>query len=106
MLAIIGVGAAINTALYNSGFGLSDTFTANGPAASTRIAVLTNHADWGVTAVVLITALAAAVFTFRHWYILRRALTRGEAFAVSHLWFDVVLVLILTSGVILTRTIT
>ena len=106
MLAIVGAGVAVNKSLYSSGFGLSDTFRSNGPAASTRIAVLTNHSSWGLSAVVLITAVAAAVFTFRHWYRVRRALTRGEAFAVSHLWFDLVLVLVLTSGVILTRTIT
>jgi len=105
MLAIVGAGVAVNNSLYSGGFGLSSTFAAGGPAASTRISAMTGQAGWGLAAVVFITAAAAAVFTFSHWYRIRSVVSRGETFAISHPWFDILLVLVLTSGVVLTRNI-
>ncbi len=103
MLAIVGVGAAVNKSLYSSGFALPDTFGGGGPAASTRISAITGQAGWGLAAVVFITAVAAAILIFSHWYRVRNVISRGEAFALSRPWVDILLVLVVTAGVVLTR---
>jgi uncharacterized membrane protein YidH (DUF202 family) len=105
MLAIVGVGAEVNKLIYGSGFGFSSTLAAGKPAAATRVQALTNQASWSLMVVIVVTAAAAAVFTFSHWYRLQRAFNRGEEFVVSHPWFDILLVAVLTSGIVLTRSV-
>jgi uncharacterized membrane protein YidH (DUF202 family) len=104
MLVIVGTGAVINQALYSFHPRAIDMVSTSS-LASTRIGYFTNQTSWSLAAIIAITALAALVFAASHWYRVRRVLNRGEKFAVRHPLLDISLVLILTAGVILTRTI-
>lgn len=104
MLVIVGVGAVINQALYGTSLGSTGWLTANAPLAPTRVDVLTGQSGWGLPVVVIVTAAAAMIFVVTHWYRFHRLINRGETFIVRHPWFDIALVVILTAGVILTRS--
>jgi hypothetical protein len=100
MLAIIGAGAALNSAWYENGY----FNTAAASSATTRLDALTGSSQWALLAVCLIAAAAFAAIVFRHGYRLHRALNRGENFIVHHPWLDMSLVFIVTASVILTRS--
>jgi uncharacterized membrane protein YidH (DUF202 family) len=99
MLAIVAAGYEVNKAWPN--------FTADPGFATvnlTRIQAVTgDKADLSLAIVCTVAALAAAAFTFTHWYRFHRVLNRGEAFIVHHPWLDVGLVFVITAGFILTR---
>lgn len=104
MVAIIGVGAVINQALYGVSLGSATGWlAASAPLAPTRIDVLTGQTGWGLV-LIAVTAVAALVFAAMHWYRFHRFLNRGEAFVLRHPWFDISLVAILTAGFVLTRS--
>jgi len=103
MLVVVGAGVAVNQALYGASLGPTGLLAANAPLTSTRIEALTGRAVWSLPAVIVITALAAAIFAVTHWYRFRRIISRGETYVIRHNWFDLVLVTVLTAGFILTR---
>jgi uncharacterized protein YkwD len=70
-----------------------------------RVQLLTNgQAAWSLAAVSALTGAAISVFVVRHGFRLKRALNHGEAFIAHHPYVDVGIVLVITIGVVLTRT--
>lgn len=105
MAAIIATGAVINHNWYENGF--STTWSSQPlftPEPVARVQILAGSlSPWVILGTLAITALAFAVFVFRHWYRFHRLLNRGEAFVARHPWFDVAMVLLFTAGYVLTR---
>ena len=100
MFAVIGLGviankfwpASLNSGLITSGQG------------QTRIETMIGSQNGiGLALIIIMSALAAAILLFRHWFRIQRTLNKGERFIAKHPWFDVVLVAVCTAGVVLTR---
>lgn len=94
-------------------------FHVNGPAveaASTaqaepqsrlvsRLQLLSNNQpSWLGVAVIAVSASALTLFLIRHARQLKRWVHDGEVFIVKHPWFDTALVLVITIGIVVTRT--
>jgi uncharacterized membrane protein YidH (DUF202 family) len=102
MLIIVGLGVLLNK-IWAPGAASADSL--NSSIANTRLAVITHSKSYGLVYIVLaITFAAFAVLVVAHWYRFHRLLNRGEMFIVKHPWFDVSLVLIVTAGILLTRS--
>jgi uncharacterized protein YkwD len=95
------------------------TFTVDNPVATpsvkaatdiraqnvSRIQLITNgHATWSLFAVSVISSTALAVFLLRHGLRLQRLLVRGEQFVTHHAMLDVVILVVVMAGFVLTRT--
>ena len=110
MLAIVGIGAAVNRLWPAGGLsGLAGSQAYSSPLAAaeplTRVQVLAgSRSPVLVATVVLVTATAFAVFLFRHWRRLHRYLNQGEAFVYRHAWLDIAAVFVFTAGFVLTRS--
>jgi uncharacterized membrane protein YidH (DUF202 family) len=103
-LAVIGAGLMANKWLEQSDSLLRATANLQGVIQPTRIEAITGDTNGLALAIVLIiTGLAAGVLLFQHWFRIQRVLNRGEAFAVKHPLIDLVLVVIITAGVLLSR---
>lgn len=102
MLAIVGLGVIANRYWPSS---LQNSLALSGSAQPvTRVEVLTGNSDsWALAVVVIMSAIAGAIFVFQHWYRLHRLLNQGERFVVKHPLFDITLVALCTAGVVLTR---
>lgn len=105
------------TAAANITFSVDNPRVATGAPASkivpteiqsrkvSRIQIITDgHASWSLFAVTVIASSALIVFVLRHGFYLRRAFSRGELFVVRHPALDIVIVLIVMAGFILSRT--
>jgi hypothetical protein len=109
MLAIIGAGAYVNKLWAGSlPGGPAGRLALNSQLAAvqpvTRVQVLTNDRSGLILVLVIIaTAVAFAVFTWRHWRRLHRLVNKGEAFVSHHPWLDVATVFVFTAGFVLTR---
>lgn len=102
MMAIVGAGGLLNQVWIVS----QGTALAASPStgSQTRLSSLTGNSSEKLLYVVLaVTFVAFAIFLLSHWYRFHRLLNRGEAFAVNHPWFDIGLVFVITTGVVLTR---
>jgi hypothetical protein len=76
-----------------------------GGAGQTRIEALTGSQNtWALALIIAMAGMAAAILLFRHWFRIQRTLNRGEAFVVHHPWFDVLLAILATLGILLTRS--
>ena len=109
MLAIVGVGALINRALYTSSLATSSAGAAIGGAASSDSSsrlqnLMGDQATWIFTAAILITAVAFTVFIATHWLRVRRLVNKGELFVISHPWLEISTVAVFTVGFVLTRS--
>lgn len=106
MLLIVGLGAAVNQYwpwAVQAALVPSELLSSDGQPL-TRIQTLTNDQTGQILLVVLaITALAFAVFVYRHWYRIHRLVNRGEKFVYQHVWIDVAAVFVFTAGFVLTR---
>lgn len=69
-----------------------------------RLQTLNVQEPWAVFFVSVVTSLAIVWFVLRHGLLLRRAFVRSEAFIIHHPIFDVLIVIVATFGVLLTRT--
>ena len=100
MLAVLGLGAAINKywpANVSSGLATKQDLT--------RIQTMVGSQDSiSLILIILMAGIAAAILLFRNWFRVQRTLNRGERFIVNHPWLDVFLVAICTAGVVLSRT--
>jgi uncharacterized membrane protein YidH (DUF202 family) len=112
MLAIIGVGALVNRALYsssqlNSTAGVViGTRYATGLGSSSRLhSLLGTQTDVIFLGVLLVTAAAFAFFVASHWYRLHRLMNKGEAFVIRRPWLDIATVAVFTVGFVLTRAV-
>lgn len=104
MLAIVGTGGLVN-AVWAASSSVAMAAPAANTLGQTRLAVMTGQRSNTLIYIVLAVTFAAfAILLLSHWYRFHRLLNRGEAFVVSHPWFDVGLVTIITAGVVLTRT--
>lgn len=98
MFAIIGLGILANQYWPASLVSLNDV------GSGTRIEAMVGSQNSGALIfIILMAAGAAAILIFQNWFRFQRTLNRGERFIVKHPWFDIVLVLIATAGVVLTR---
>jgi len=78
---------------------------AQSTASVSRIQVLTGgNAPWSLALVAAIAFAAGSIVALRHGLMWRRALARGEMFAVRHHVLDVLLVSVGIAGFILTRS--
>lgn len=69
-----------------------------------RLQILTGgQPAWSLALVISATAIAGALFILRHSYKLHRWVTRGEAFITKHPVYDLLIVLVITAGCVLTR---
>jgi hypothetical protein len=99
MLAIGGVGYLANQH-WPAGLVKLDAST----QPTTRIEALSGTQNtWSLTVIIMMSAIAAAIFLFQHWFRVQRLINRGERFIIKHPWFDISLVLIATAGLVLTR---
>lgn len=81
----------------------ANTELATRPVA--RIQLLTGgNASWSLVAVSALAGAALAFFIFRQGFRIKRALGRGEAFVAHHPLLDLLIIIIITAGYILTRT--
>jgi hypothetical protein len=110
MLAIVGVGALANQALYKSSLLSSKAGAVIGAShaaslgTSSRLQnLLGNQAPWILLAALGITALAFTIFVATHWYRLHRLITKGEAFIIRRPAFEISTVAVFTFGFVLTR---
>jgi uncharacterized protein YkwD len=70
-----------------------------------RIQLLTGgKATWATMVASAIAGAALAIFLIRHWFHLKRLISRSELFIVHHPWLDIAATAIFTTGFILTRT--
>ncbi|MFI5275245.1 MAG: CAP domain-containing protein [Candidatus Saccharimonadales bacterium] len=69
-----------------------------------RMQAVSVQEPWAIFLVSVVTALAIVWFILRHGLILRRAFVKSEAFVIRHPFFDVVVIVVATFGVLLTRT--
>jgi hypothetical protein len=70
-----------------------------------RIQVLSgDNSQWALIGVIALSGLAMVLFIVRHGFRFHRWLNKGEAFVVHHPYLDVAIVLVITAGVILTRS--
>jgi hypothetical protein len=112
MLAIVGVGALANRALYSS----SSLSTSAGAAigaqqaanlGSSRLqSLIGSQSPWIFVGVLFITAGAFTVFVASHWHRVHRLMNKGEAFVIRRPWFDIATVAVFTVGFVLTRAAT
>ena len=99
MLAIGGLGTIVNT-LWAP---MAQAATTSGEVS--RIEVLTGSQAAMSLLIVILAATAAFCFILiKYGLLLRRSLTRSEYFIVHHPWLDVAAVLVITAGIILTRS--
>jgi hypothetical protein len=109
MLAIVGVGAFANRALYSSssvGTSAGAIIGAQsvGTSQSSRIqSLFGSQASWIFLGALLITAVAFTIFIVTHWYRLHRLINKGETFIMRRPWLEISTVAIFTVGFILTR---
>lgn len=70
-----------------------------------RVDVLTSgNAQWAAVALAALATIGAITFIYRHAKMWRKLLIRGERFVIKHPVFDTVVVAVIVTGVILTRT--
>lgn len=70
-----------------------------------RLQILTGgQAAWATVVASALTGAALALFITRHSLRLHKALVRGEVFVAHHPMLDIIIVLIFTSGSVLTRS--
>ena len=112
MLAIVGVGALANQALYKSSLLSSKAGAAigghysGGLGASSRLqSLIGNQANWIFLAVLGVSAVAFTVFIVSHWYRLHKLINRGEAFVIRRPWVEISTVAVFTVGFVLTRSV-
>jgi len=108
MLAIVGVGALANQALYKSSLLSSKAGAVIGAhySAPSRLqSLIGNQASWIFLAVLGVTAVAFTVFIISHWYRLHKLISRGEAFVVGRPWVEITTVAVFTVGFVLTRSV-
>jgi len=105
------VGAAATTPSSSPVVPPSTTSTANVLGTEvqaqpvSRVQILAgDNSQWALVAVIIASAGAFTLFMLRHGYRMHRLISRGEAFVVHHPYIDVAIVLIITAGVILTRS--
>jgi len=110
MIGIVGVGALVNQALYGSSqFGSSAGAVIGAHNASlgssSRLASLFGTQSNSIfLGVLLVSAIAFAVFTVSHFYRLHRLMNKKESFAARRPWLDIATVAVFTVGFILTRS--
>jgi hypothetical protein len=107
MLAIIGLGAFLNKALYNSPPApLSSAGAALAQSGnSSRLQGLFGNSSSKVFLIALaITAVAFSIFILTYWYRLYRYINKGELFIIRHPAWEIATVSIFTVGYILTRS--
>lgn len=63
-----------------------------------------DNSQWALVAVIALSGLAMVLFIVRHGFRFHRWLSKGEAFVVHHPYLDIAIVLVITAGVILTRS--
>lgn len=104
MLAIVGVGYFASRNWPESWAAANTGLGGLGPDA-TRVEVMVGSQDSiALLLVIIMSGMAAAIFIFRHWFRIQRILNKGERYMVKHPWFDVMLVLVCTIGVVLSRS--
>jgi uncharacterized membrane protein YidH (DUF202 family) len=102
MLLIVAMGVVLSKA-WTPSSASADSISSY--VANTRLGIMTGSKSYDLLYIVLaITFAAFAVLIFTHWYRFHRLLNKGELYVVEHPWFDISLVLLVTSGVVLTRT--
>jgi hypothetical protein len=102
MLAIVAGGGLVNT-IWTIGSASASADPSS--LSSTRLAAMTGDRSYNFVYFVLgITFLAFIIFVLSHWWRIHRLLNRGEQFAVTHPWIDFCLVIVITAGVVVTRT--
>jgi hypothetical protein len=70
-----------------------------------RVQILTGgQAPWSMFAVSLLASTALVVFLMHHGLRLRRLIVKGEAYIVHHPVFDLIIIILITAGYVLTRT--
>lgn len=103
-LAIVGIGYLVNQALYSSDSLAEAGANLQGVTTPTRVEALTGNSNGiALTIVIIMAVMALGIFLFQQWFRVQRTLNRGEAFVARHPWLDLVLVVLATAGVILTR---
>lgn len=84
--------------------GLQDNDITNSARPVARIQLLTGgQASWSVALVSAIMGAAIAVFVVRHGFRIKRMLNNGEAFVAHHPLLDIIIVIVITIGFVLTR---
>lgn len=63
-----------------------------------------DNSQWLLVGVIALSGIAMFVLILRHGFRFHRLLSKGEAFVVHHPYVDIIIVLIITIGVILTRS--
>lgn len=105
MLAIVGLGVAVNNNWPSGLAGNSYTTLSTSAIETTRVEAIVGSQNQGALLfVIAMAAIAAVIFVTQHWFRIKRTLNRGERFIVKHPWFDIGLVAVCTLGVVLTRT--
>lgn len=85
----------------------ASTLKTDDPNASlvSRIQVLTNgQAGWSLLAAAFLTGVLVCYFVYRNVKRLKKMIKNGEKFATHHIIFDLLLVVAICAGFILTRT--
>ncbi len=106
MLAIVGLGAAINhlwPQAVESALLPTPLIDDQGQPLTRIQTILGNQTETLLLVVLAVTAAAFAVFVFRHWYRVHRMISRGEKFVAQHPWLDIAAVAIFTIGFVITR---
>jgi hypothetical protein len=62
------------------------------------------QSSWATFVVMSIASVAAVAFVLRHGLLLRRSLVMSEAFVLHHPLLDMVLLMVVMGGFVLTRT--
>lgn len=112
MLAIVGVGALANQALYssslvNSSAGAVIGSQSNSLGSSSRLqSLIGSNNGWVFLTALAITALAFTIFIVSHYYRLQRYMKTGERFIIRRPWLEITTVAVFTVGFVLTRSTT
>lgn len=69
-----------------------------------RIELITGGNSWVLIAMSAITGAAIAVFVVRHGIRIKKMIHQGESFVSHHPILDILIVLVITAGILLTRT--
>jgi uncharacterized membrane protein YidH (DUF202 family) len=106
-VGIVALGVLVNQWLYKSDSLAQAGASLAGLPNPTRIEAITGNTDGlALGLIIAMAGIAMGILLFQHWFRVQRTLNRGEAFIAKHPWLDLLLVVLITVGVVLTRQIT
>jgi uncharacterized membrane protein YidH (DUF202 family) len=103
-VGIVALGVLVNQWLYKSDSLAQAGANLSGLPKPTRIEAITGNTDGlALGLIIAMSGIALGILLFQHWFRVQRTLNRGEMFVAKHPWIDLVLVVVVMAGVILTR---